>query len=328
LRFQFAADPRHAAEVTSLLSQRLGSSLRHVAERSAGHVDVLEARTTPLIQRLEAGDRAAPDTFAVHHDMLRAIDTDDLDELQVLFHELADTGPPHDGMRILGFSVDDLGDRRLRRYGRHAGDDPDHPVRFVASGATNADFAARVTSAMRFLAAAAPAVAGEIEAVVSEVVSADPDLTADGRSYGGISAFPLWGAIFINPGLVRDDLDCVSVLVHETTHLLLFAYSLDEPLVLNPGTDVFESPLREDSRPMDGILHATCVIARMHDALRTCVRSGRLRAVDEDSALARLDELAASCARGMEVVRAHADLTATGRAVVDAVERYMGGEVH
>lgn len=315
--------------MAAAMARRLGGSLRHIVERSEGHVDVLPARTLPLIERLEAGERAAPDAFAVYHDMVRAIERDDLDDLQALFHDLADAGRPFDRMRVTGFSVDELGGRRLERYGRHAGDDDDHPVRFAATrGAAVGELDARVFAALDLLTSGAPAVASEIEAVVSEVVVADPDRTAGGRSYGSISAFPLWGAIFINPDTVRDDLDCISVLVHETTHMLLFAYSLDEPLVLNPATDVFASPLREDSRPMDGILHATCVVARMHDALSTCVRSGRLSAVEEESARGRLDDLAASCARGMAVVRVHADLTDTGRAVVDAIEGYMGRRRH
>ena len=308
------------------MAHRLGGSLRHIVERSEGHVDVVAARTLPLIERLETGERAAPDAFAVYHDMVRTIERDDLADLQDLFHDLADAGRPPDGMRITGFSVDDLGSRRLERYGRHAGDDDDHPVRFAATtGAAVGEFSARVSAALDLLASGAPAVASEIEAVVSEVVVAEPDRTAGGRTYGSISAFPLWGAIFVNPAGVRGDIDCAAALIHETTHMLLFAHSVDEPLVLNPGTDVFASPLREDQRPMDGILHATCVTARIHAALSTCIGSRSLRTQDEDAALRRLGPLAAGCARGLAVVRAHADLTVTGREVMDAVERYMVG---
>jgi HEXXH motif-containing protein len=325
-RFEFDADPRHAAAMAASMARRLGGSLRHIVERSAGHVDVLAARTLPMIERLEAGERAAPDAFAVYHDMVRAIERDDLDDLQALFHDLADAGRPFDGMRVTGFSVDELGSRRIERYGRHAGDDADHPVRFATTrDGPVGEFGARVSAALKLLASGAPAVASEIEAVVSEVVVAEPNRSDGGRDYGSISAFPLWGAIFVNPAGVRDDIDCAAALVHETTHMLLFAHSVDEPLVFNPRAEVFDSPLREDQRPMDGILHATCVTARIHAALSTCIASRRLNAQDEDAALRRLGRLADSCARGLAVVRSHADLTDTGRAVVDAIERYMAG---
>ena len=67
---------------------------------------------------------------------------------------------------------------------------------------------------------------------------------------------------------VRSDLDMVQALAHESAHLLLFGMCADGPLLENANDDHrYSSPLRTDSRPMDGIVHATFVTARMCCAL-------------------------------------------------------------
>jgi HEXXH motif-containing protein len=64
-------------------------------------------------------------------------------------------------------------------------------------------------------------------------------------------------------------------LTHEAAHSLLLGYTLGAPLVESDPAERFSSPLREDLRPMDGIVHATYVLARMHYIIASSVCSRR-----------------------------------------------------
>ncbi|MBL6431916.1 MAG: hypothetical protein HPM95_15385 [Alphaproteobacteria bacterium] len=59
--------------------------------------------------------------------------------------------------------------------------------------------------------------------------------------------------------------------MHEAAHGTLFAMSPVEFYVFNPENERYSSPLRLDPRPLDGIYHATFVLARMHIAMRELV---------------------------------------------------------
>ena len=74
---------------------------------------------------------------------------------------------------------------------------------------------------------------------------------------------------------------------------------------------------------MDGIVHATYVLARMHYCIERLLASDALnleeRAALETTQLRRRAEYKA----GLEVVTAHARFTPTGRALFDGAQRYM-----
>jgi HEXXH motif-containing protein len=57
---------------------------------------------------------------------------------------------------------------------------------------------------------------------------------------------------------------------------LLFGFGMGKPLVENHEHERYTSPLRGDPRPMDGVVHATYVVARMHYAVTRMLDSGLL----------------------------------------------------
>jgi HEXXH motif-containing protein len=61
-------------------------------------------------------------------------------------------------------------------------------------------------------------------------------------------------------------------LVHEISHLQLIALGIHDKLVLNSDVERFPAPIREDPRPMFGVLHATFVLARMVRIFRRLAR--------------------------------------------------------
>ena len=53
----------------------------------------------------------------------------------------------------------------------------------------------------------------------------------------------------------------IDLLVHESSHVLLFGVAAEEPLTRNPGTERYASPVRRDPRP---ITDFSCMLR--HDA--------------------------------------------------------------
>lgn len=91
----------------------------------------------------------------------------------------------------------------------------------------------------------------------------------------------------------------------------------------NPESDLFPSPLRRDPRPMDGIYHAANVWARMALTM-DCVASASFLSEDiRDEARRLRDEDLVNFQKGAAVVRAAANMTATGHAIFADAETAM-----
>jgi HEXXH motif-containing protein len=132
----------------------------------------------------------------------------------------------------------------------------------------------------------------------------------------------MWGAITLNALRHTDAVDTATTIAHEAAHLLLFAEALHEPLVSNDESETFPSPLRRDPRPMDGIYHATFVVARTHFVLERITASNQFPRF-AGSIAANMVSLKESFAEGLSTVSRHARLTDTGRRLIDAATSYM-----
>ncbi|WP_282888296.1 aKG-HExxH-type peptide beta-hydroxylase [Xanthobacter autotrophicus] len=163
----------------------------------------------------------------------------------------------------------------------------------------------------------------EVRALVVQIIGAAP--FSPDATFGSDSSLMLWGAATLNVDIHRSSLQIAESLVHEAAHLLLFGLSNEEPLVRNPDSQRFSSPLRSDPRPMDGVFHATFVCSRLH------LFYGRLlaRGAPGGSALDRrqieqtLAHLASRFDDGAGVVFGAADLTPLGDEVMRAAADYM-----
>ncbi len=93
----------------------------------------------------------------------------------------------------------------------------------------------------------------------------------------------------------------VESLAHETAHALLFGLPLGADLTTNDPGERYALPLRLDPRPIEGIVHATYVLARMIYALDQISGSVRLgadeRALVEQKIEPSLQSYAADCRR-------------------------------
>ncbi len=190
--------------------------------------------------------------------------------------------------------------------------------------ATRDGFAALVEEGLDLLDRGLPDLSGEIRAIVHEMLFAQAPAGA-ATEFDGASHYQFWGLLLLNPRHHRTPLAVAEVLAHEAGHSLLFGLTIDEPLVTNPDTETYPSPLRRDPRPMDGIFHATFVSARMAWAMEELAASGVLTPEERLQALQAAAADRQNFAKGMGVVEAHAALTETGRAVIGAARDWVEG---
>jgi HEXXH motif-containing protein len=105
----------------------------------------------------------------------------------------------------------------------------------------------------------------------------------------------------------------VEAIIHETAHLLLFGTGVGEPL--NPDEERYASPLRSDPRPMEGVVHATYVLARIAAAMEQIGRFEGLTDVERARAGSVLKAYSAWFRESLGVIREHARFTKVGEAV-------------
>ena len=117
----------------------------------------------------------------------------------------------------------------------------------------------------------------------------------------------------------------VDLLVHESSHVLLFGVSADGALTENSGSERYDSPLRADKRPIDGIFHACFVATRVHLAMSRMLASGALTDAEAKLALERGEYNGNAARNGLDELDRHARLTGLGGKVLGTLRAYWAG---
>ena len=181
-----------------------------------------------------------------------------------------------------------------------------------------------IARACHILAEAAPDWAGECFHLVREIILAIDARPESENRFAGGSVFDLFGAILINPASKQSLTDYILTVVHESSHLRLFCYHLDDEVVLNEGDALYRSPLRREPRPMEGIYHAGWVSARMAvagQAVLDAPNADQLLSPEERHQLqTAVVRAARNFADALSVVREHGKLTALGQRIIDDSE--------
>jgi HEXXH motif-containing protein len=167
-----------------------------------------------------------------------------------------------------------------------------------------------------------PVLHDEIRSLLRSIVLGSSANLGGESIFTGASTFFLWGATLINADFVGAPLTIVDLLVHESSHVLLFGLSFNEGLTRNPGEARYDSPVRSDKRPIDGIFHACFVTTRVHLAVKRLLDSGLL---DEDESKLAIERCRYNEKAGREalaVLARHAEPTRLGKAILDELEDY------
>ncbi len=277
---------QEGSAVDQAVRSALAVSLRTVYAKAVDRINFDEDRLEDLLRNIRRGP-VRPAVFGLYADLVESLISGNSATLEALSHNLFELDPTCNGIRIAALTDGDLGIGQSERYARLIDDDPDrsYPIQPLESSQFQGAYS-KVSSALRLLDEGVPELAEEIRGLVREIVLVTDAKSSETRSFDGASTFYLWGAVLLNVEDVTR-LDLAQQIAHEAAHLLLFGLMMGQPLTANGLEDRYLSPRRQDPRPMEGVVHAAYVLARMSYALERLLGAGTL-SVDEQEK-ARLD---------------------------------------
>ena len=298
------------------MRNRLADSLDYVLRNVGDDLAIAANDARDLIARIRSNHQS-PHLFGAYYDLVFALESDDLESARGFAAELLARSP------LVGTHISRIDERSRAEEERYRRLFLSELHVELPDPELMADCRRRFDEAFALLDAGFPEMAEEIRALLREIVVAAGPEDPKALTFDGASCYMLWGAILLNARGQKTVLDTAQALAHESGHNLLFGFSVDGPLVENQDDELFSSPLRKDPRPMDGVFHATYVVARMHQTLTRLLNSGVLSA---DQVTAAESDLAAhkqNFAIGDAVVREGGRLTEVGRDVIEAAREYM-----
>ncbi|SHH16861.1 HEXXH motif-containing protein [Cognatiyoonia sediminum] len=185
------------------------------------------------------------------------------DRLEQLERISATTGGAPQSLNVIAFSDIALDPDELVLLQRAYADDVGLTVSLVAPSEEEVSQAtAQIQDALDLIGSSSMPWKQEILALAPQIYLASPSAVAT-RTFGGAAVFDAFGSVLMNPDQFESTEQIALSLVHETSHLQMFLFHLDDPVVLNDEKAAYSSPLRQQPRPMEGIFHAMWVSARM-----------------------------------------------------------------
>ena len=315
----FEPDPARAALLDQRAREALAISLAKLFTAFSGVLTWDGAASVALLDALR--DHAvSPGLFAVYAELVEAAFSDDMTAAKVLLDILLrpELRCPHLA-RVVTLAVTDLGEGVPAIYRRVIDDDPSLVMDLgPVNEAEMMRFRAILAESERLLWDAAPALAGEMVAVAREIV-----LVLGAASFDGATSFYLWGAITFNAARETDRVRLAEAIAHEVGHACLLGASLGAPLVRNDPAQRFASPLRADRRPMDGIVHACFVLARMIWCQDTLLANSCLDRAESAAVARRRARNVERFASGAKLIAEHASFTETGAALWQSALSWM-----
>jgi hypothetical protein len=323
-----AFDPSaaRAEAVRTRMQGRLADSLRYIVQQAEGVIDLPRHAISACLDRLAHG-AVSPQVFGAYCDLVLALDVDDIEESRRLLSEIMEA--PNVG---LGSTVMDLADPQMnasaRRYRRLVDTDTEMPLTVTPPDAEKAA-AVRgfICEAFALMDRGNKPLADEIRVILREIVLASGSIAKPGLTFDGVSTFMLWGAVVLNVGGYKSAIEMVQALAHESGHNLLFGLCAHGPLHENDELQRYESPLRTDHRPMDGIIHATYVTARMHQSVQRLYERRILDAEQREEVQKSNAANVRYFAGGMKTIDRYAKLTPLGKDVMGGALRYMAAYI-
>lgn len=323
MRLRFHPDAERGAAVDHSVRQNLQRSLRGLYERAASVVSYDPRQLEALLVGLGEGP-VRPAVFGTYTDLVESIIAGDASAAQRASDQLLALDASRPTTQIVTLTDADLGPDQTERYSRLVNDDPERRI-FLRPVDDKTTATAAVADALSLIQASEANLGSEIAALVHEVVMVEPARspeTGELSMFDGASTLYLWGAVITRIGK-KSRVDLAQTLAHESGHLLLFGLTMGKPLVENPYDERYESPLRSDARPMEGLVHAAYVLARMHYTLRSLISGGQMTPEEEDEARRQLAHYDDSFGAALPTIERHGRFTSDGATIFQSAMTYM-----
>lgn len=300
------------------MRKRLAESLDYVFGELGRELGIDEDEGLILTNRI-ASAQQSPHAFGSYYELVFALENENLDLARIIARNMLSRSCAKPGIAIA--AIDDRSQDDEGRYRRLMMTGMDYAV--PPDDALMEAYEEQLRAAFTLLDSGFPQLAEEIRELLREIVVAAGPIDPKALTFDGASCYMLWGAVLLNARGQKSVLETAEALAHESGHNLLFGFCSSGPLVDNPDNELFSSPLRKDPRPMDGVFHATYVVARMHQTLTRLLQAEVLDSEQTAAAKADLELHRKNFEAGDLVVRKGARLTDVGRAAIEAAREYM-----
>lgn len=299
------------------MRSRLAETLEYVFNKVGDDLGVPIDKARIVAEQIKSGPQS-PHIFGAYYDLVFALENEELERARLMAEEIL--GRSASAPLTIG-PIDDRPSADEDRYRRLLMTGMDYAV--SPDSALMADYRQRLAAAFELLDEGFPQMAAEIRALLREIVVAAGPEDPKALTFDGASSYMMWGAVLLNARGQNNVLDTAQALAHESGHNLLFGFSSSGPLVENSDDELFSSPLRRDPRPMDGVFHATYVIARMHQTLNRLLESAVLDADQAELAKRDLALHRKNFEAGDLVIHEGGRLTEIGRQAIKSAREYM-----
>jgi hypothetical protein len=310
-------DTGDSRDIDATVRLRLASSLAHISQRAKGRLDIDAARFDAALEHIRAR-KQDPGVFARYYDLITALTSNQIVSANLLLDEIIERAAgPASYFEIVPYARQHLGPD-YERFPRllFAEYSQTNPMA-SPSDSQSAESTRMLEEAIAIVSQVDMGIHKEIKALLVRIHLATASKDPSAKRFGGVTSLLTWGASFINIEFYKTRWDAVQFLVHEITHSLLFGLSFDEPLVQNAPDESYNSPLRSDPRPMDGVFHAALVCGRLADFNRAWLDSGLAEGTDRENSKKAVADNLRSFQDGVEVINKHGKLSEQARQLVE-----------
>jgi hypothetical protein len=322
-----APDLERVASCDALWRLKLRDSFAYIAQ-------VLEARGEPVGGRMAAAaSRLAegpvtPWVSCLYSYLVVEITRQDRRPVEWLIDDLVEASSlPVREERLMALGDPAVPSRWWDHFQRLMDTDRALPFKPIAPSDADAEACrAEFEAAMTLLARVDPAFHEEVRALLRVIVLGAPADADPSSHFGACSSFFLREGVLINAAQRRSPIRMLDMLIHEASHVLLFALATEQPLTTDRGETRLKSAARADLRPVDGIFHACFVATRVHLAMNRMIASGRLGPDDVREAAQRRDRNRDVAKPTLETLREHAAATPLGAEVLAGLDAYWARE--
>ena len=317
----FAPDAHRVTSFDRLMRKRLTESLRYLYGLISHQIKITDKAFESGVKRI-LDQPILPDCFAAYYELAYSTEAGDFKKSEKLLQEIFSMEEP-EGLDIFPFK-DREQDIRSLRYVKPVDSDPSTPFGIIPIQTKDFQRSSQmIHDSLEIIKEADPNLYDELLALLKVIMLGAGSSDGNAINFHGASAFELWGAILLNAVEATDLVDIIQTLAHESCHVMLFGFCIDDQLVLNPDSERYPSPLRVDPRPIDGIYHAVYVLARMFYASTAIIEKSSLSA----KLIAKADrcrkDYAISFYDGLGTLKKHARYTDNGRELMQFAEEYM-----
>jgi len=324
LDFSFEPDAARARRLDQQIRTQLASSLETSFTACAGQLTWQPEQRDQTLTALRAA-AVRPVFFSLYGSFIEALFANRLATAQILLDRLlSEHAPASPALQILTLDDACLGAGNAARFEAEIIAQDPAATHLPFNQPEFATHRTAIQDALTWLGQAAPAFAGETLALLREIILARR--MAAGKidiGLSGASSFFLWGGAFIKFSGTPDRLALAEAIVHEAAHMLLFGFTAGAPLVTNPPQERHASPLRQDARPMDGLVHAAYVLARITLFYTQVLQSHHLSDHEARTAAAALAQSRQQFGEANGVIARHAHFTEPGAAAYNAARSWM-----